>query len=124
VQKNKPLCLHFDQSWHWKPCYCYIYWTLFSSHCLCYIHIDTTSSARGFYAGKGFNLLFATTHLNFDSVLCHLCIWAAHRHLFLSMTMERGRKPPPLIETSACGAAPFKVTQYALYSLSELNNIR
>ena len=41
------------------------------------------------------------------------------------MTMERGRKPPPpLIETSACGAAPFKVTQYALYSLSELNNIR
>jgi hypothetical protein len=23
----------------------YIYWTLFSAHCLCYIHIDTTSSA-------------------------------------------------------------------------------
>ena len=23
----------------------YIFWTLFSAHCLCYIHIDTTSSA-------------------------------------------------------------------------------
>ena len=47
VQKNKPLCLHFDRFWHWKPCYYYIYWTLFSAHCLCYIHIDTTSSAGG-----------------------------------------------------------------------------
>jgi hypothetical protein len=34
--KKTPLCLHFDRFWHW---------TLFSSHCLCYIHIDTTSSA-------------------------------------------------------------------------------
>jgi hypothetical protein len=34
VQKNKPLCLHFDRFWHWKPCYYYIYWTLFSAHCL------------------------------------------------------------------------------------------
>ena len=47
VQKNKLLCLHFDRFWHWKPCYYYIYWTLFSAHCLCYIHIDTTSSACG-----------------------------------------------------------------------------
>ena len=23
--KNKPLCLHFDRFWHWKPCYYYIY---------------------------------------------------------------------------------------------------
>jgi hypothetical protein len=45
MQKNKPLCLHFDRFWHWKPGYYYIYWTLFSAHCLCYIHIDTTSSA-------------------------------------------------------------------------------
>ena len=44
MQKNKLLCLHFDRFWHWKPCY-YIYWTLFSAHCLCYIHIDTASSA-------------------------------------------------------------------------------
>ena len=29
--------------------YYYIYWTLFSAHCLCYIHIDTTSSACGIY---------------------------------------------------------------------------
>jgi hypothetical protein len=37
----------------WKPPrmrtysanYYYIYWTLFSAHCLCYIHIDTMSSA-------------------------------------------------------------------------------
>ena len=43
--KNKQFCLHFDRFWHWKPCYYYIYWTLFSAHCLCYIHIDTTSSA-------------------------------------------------------------------------------
>ena len=43
--KNKQFCLHFDRFWHWKPCYYYIYWTLFSVHCLCYIHIDTTSSA-------------------------------------------------------------------------------
>jgi hypothetical protein len=49
VQKNKPLCLHFDRCWHWKPCYYHIhvYWTLFSAHCLCYIHIDTTSNASG-----------------------------------------------------------------------------
>jgi len=25
--------------------FCPLYWTLFSAHCLCYIHIDTTSSA-------------------------------------------------------------------------------
>ena len=31
-KKNKPLCLHFDRFWHWKPCYYYIYWTLFSAH--------------------------------------------------------------------------------------------
>jgi hypothetical protein len=48
VQKNKPLCLHFDRFWHWKPCYYYIYWTLFSAHCLYYIHIDKTSCACGF----------------------------------------------------------------------------
>ena len=36
MQKNKPLCLYFDRFWHWKPCYYYIYWTLFSAHCLCY----------------------------------------------------------------------------------------
>jgi hypothetical protein len=36
LQKNKPLCLHFDRFWHWKPCYYYIYWTLFSAHCLHY----------------------------------------------------------------------------------------
>ena len=31
-KKNKPLCLHFDRFWHWKPCYYCIYWTLFSAH--------------------------------------------------------------------------------------------
>jgi len=29
----------FEKSVHWKPCYYYIFWTLFSSHWLCYIHI-------------------------------------------------------------------------------------
>ena len=29
--KNKQFCLHFDRFWHWKPCYYYIYWTLFSA---------------------------------------------------------------------------------------------
>jgi hypothetical protein len=33
--KKTPLCLHFDRFWHWKPCYYYIYWTLFSAHWLC-----------------------------------------------------------------------------------------
>ena len=28
-----------------ETCYYHIYWTLFSAHCICYIHIDTTSSA-------------------------------------------------------------------------------
>jgi hypothetical protein len=46
-KKNNPLCLYFDRFWHWKPCYYYIYWTLFSAHWLCYIHIDTTSSDCG-----------------------------------------------------------------------------
>ena len=27
--------------------FCPLYWTLFSAHCLCYIHIDTTYSACG-----------------------------------------------------------------------------
>ena len=53
VQKNKPLCLHFDRFWHWKPCYYYIYWTLFSAHCLCYIHIDTTSIVPVLFAHTG-----------------------------------------------------------------------
>ena len=59
---------------------CIIYWTLFSAHCICYIHIGTTSSACGsdknnhlwtlylknkrHIIGVGFLYIMATIHMN------------------------------------------------------------
>jgi hypothetical protein len=58
------------------PCYYYIYWTLFSAHWLCYIHIDTTSSDCGlrdypFYFVLGYQSVSVASYSESCLVLIH-----------------------------------------------------
>jgi hypothetical protein len=51
----------------------YIYWTLFSAHCLCYIHIDTTSIVPVLFAHSYVLLYYYMVFLFVDrSQLCNI----------------------------------------------------